>query len=345
MTAVMIDNPRHAEGTSDRRKIVEKFWIDYARCMRCNICIEVCPFEAIVMDNNWSGHEHAAYDRRDLHMDIDDLTQASRAGLLTVPFRPQDRIDAVAAEARGEQVAEVPFKFSLATARAEQEARVARGEGRAIQLRPPEKPKAIAAAAAGSAGGEEAEVLSERKLRARRMKVEREMQEFVDRGEDVPAEVTAAVEKYRSMQPDVPYGGGGSAVAAVAPAAGSAGVQGDPNSPRKLRARRMRAERDAKAALDAGQEIPAEIMAALAETGSDMASEEAKVAVATAATAAAPAAADAEGGDSPRKQRARRMKAERAAREAIASGEPVPGDVVATLASFDITVESLQRGD
>jgi hypothetical protein len=107
----------------------------------------------------------------------------------------------------------------------------------------------------------------------------------------------------------------------------------------------MRAERDAKAALDAGQEIPAEIMAALAETGSDMASEEAKAAVATAATAAAPAAADAEGGDSPRKQRARRMKAERAAREAIASGEPVPGDVVATLASFDITVESLQRGD
>jgi hypothetical protein len=67
--------------------------------------------------------------------------------------------------------------------------------------------------------------------------------------------------------------------------------------------------------------------------------------VAAAATAAAPAAGEAEGGDSPRKQRARRMKAERSAREALEKGEPVPDDVVAMLASFDITVESLQSGN
>jgi hypothetical protein len=39
------------------------------------------------------------------------------------------------------------------------------------------------------------------------------------------------------------------------------------------------------------------------------------------------------------------MRAERAAREALEKGEPIPDDVVATLASFDITVESLQSGD
>jgi hypothetical protein len=29
MSAVMHDNPKYTEGTSNRRKIVEKFWIDY----------------------------------------------------------------------------------------------------------------------------------------------------------------------------------------------------------------------------------------------------------------------------------------------------------------------------
>ena len=103
MTAVMHDNPKHPEGTSDRRKIVEKFWIDYARCMRCNICIEVCPFEAISMDNTWEGHEQATYDRRDLHKDIEDLLEASKAGKLDNPFRPLDNIEANTALAEGEE--------------------------------------------------------------------------------------------------------------------------------------------------------------------------------------------------------------------------------------------------
>ena len=43
MTVLMKDNPNHKSvgGTSGRRKIIDKFWIDYARCMRCNICVEV----------------------------------------------------------------------------------------------------------------------------------------------------------------------------------------------------------------------------------------------------------------------------------------------------------------
>ena len=92
MTATMEDNPKYAEGTSNRRKIVQKFWIDYGRCMRCNICVEVCPFEAIVMNNNWSGHEQSAYDRRDLHMDIDELLRPSRRESQSPePLRPAPR--------------------------------------------------------------------------------------------------------------------------------------------------------------------------------------------------------------------------------------------------------------
>ncbi len=78
MTVVMKDNPKFKEKESKRRKIVEKFWIDYGRCMRCNICVEVCNFEAIAMNNTWAAQELSRYDRRDLVMDVDDLLRMSK---------------------------------------------------------------------------------------------------------------------------------------------------------------------------------------------------------------------------------------------------------------------------
>jgi len=70
--------PRKA-GESKRRKIVDSFWIDYGRCMRCNICVEVCNFDAIAMNNTWSGHEQSVYDRGELVYDLDELLSKSRA--------------------------------------------------------------------------------------------------------------------------------------------------------------------------------------------------------------------------------------------------------------------------
>ena len=58
--------------------------------------LEVCPFEAIAMDNTWQGHEHSTYDRRDLHMDIAALLDVSKKGDLPLPFRPLDREELVA---------------------------------------------------------------------------------------------------------------------------------------------------------------------------------------------------------------------------------------------------------
>jgi formate hydrogenlyase subunit 6/NADH:ubiquinone oxidoreductase subunit I len=80
MTVVMKDNPKQAAGESKRRKIIDEFWIDYARCMRCNICVEVCNFEAIGMNNTWAGHELSKYDRKDLVLDLDQLLSQSKAG-------------------------------------------------------------------------------------------------------------------------------------------------------------------------------------------------------------------------------------------------------------------------
>ncbi len=78
MTVTMMDNPKFAEGKSKRRKILDEFFIDYARCMRCNICVEVCNFDAIAMNNTWAGHELSVVDRKDLVMDREQLLALSK---------------------------------------------------------------------------------------------------------------------------------------------------------------------------------------------------------------------------------------------------------------------------
>ena len=185
----MQDNPKHPEGTSDRRKIVDKFWIDYARCMRCNICVEVCPFEAIVMDNNWSGHEHSVFDRRDLHQDIEDLLASSNSGELSRPFRPLDSINLSEAVAAGEETPEATFVAAMPKAREEQIQRIEQGLGAAIQEREPEVQTTTSASSESSAAEDDFAGLSERKLRARRMKAEREAKALLEKNEEVSQEL------------------------------------------------------------------------------------------------------------------------------------------------------------
>jgi NADH-quinone oxidoreductase subunit I len=87
ITVTMKDNPKKAAGKSKRKKIVDSFYLDYARCMRCDICVEVCNFDAIVMNNTWEGIELSRYDRQDLVLDKDALLKQSRTGRLKDPFR------------------------------------------------------------------------------------------------------------------------------------------------------------------------------------------------------------------------------------------------------------------
>ena len=87
ITVTMKDNPKFAEGKSKRKKIVDKFFLDYARCMRCDICVEVCNFDAIVMNNTHEGYELSRYDRQDLVMDLPALLHQHKSGNLEDPFR------------------------------------------------------------------------------------------------------------------------------------------------------------------------------------------------------------------------------------------------------------------
>jgi NADH-quinone oxidoreductase subunit I len=47
------NNPNFEQGKSTRRRIVDAYEINWARCIVCGICIQVCNFDANVMS-----HEH-----------------------------------------------------------------------------------------------------------------------------------------------------------------------------------------------------------------------------------------------------------------------------------------------
>ena len=85
MSTTLEKNAKFAEGGSTHKSVIKDFYIDFGRCMRCNICVEVCPFDAIAMLPLWEGHEQSTYDRRELVMDLDDLLAPSRADA-AVPF-------------------------------------------------------------------------------------------------------------------------------------------------------------------------------------------------------------------------------------------------------------------
>ncbi len=380
MTAVMIDNPKYASGESNRRKIIDKFWIDYARCMRCNICVEVCNFEAIVMDNTWAGHERATFDRRDLHMDISDLLQQSIEGRLPAPFHPWDELDANVALAAGKEIPEARMRGARPEARQAQLDRIALGLPAGIREREVEAPKAApkAAASAAAGAGEGEEVLSESKIRARRMRAERQAKELETKGEPVPAELLADIEKYRTMKAGeaggVAAGGGRAATAAGIVLTGTQpdgsmrfppgigdGPKGDPNSAEKVRARRMRAERSFKELSAKGEAVSADVAKVLFDLGSDFApggtiwatlagsgnsddgvgDSSGGLAVALGGAWRPPSGIEVGGKGEPNsldKLRAKRMRAERKAAESLKSNEPIPADVLATIKELGGTV-------
>jgi NADH-quinone oxidoreductase subunit I len=84
--------PPKGEGARARtRNVLDRFAIDFALCMYCGICIEVCPFDALF----WSPEfEYSTYSLRQLTHEKEQL----RAWMDTVP--PPPELDVGAAEPR-----------------------------------------------------------------------------------------------------------------------------------------------------------------------------------------------------------------------------------------------------
>ena len=85
MSAEMKDNPKAAEGTSSRRKIIDWFEINLGRCILCGICVDVCNFDAIEMSHE---HELSKYERDGNRADLDRLLELGREYQTEVDWKP-----------------------------------------------------------------------------------------------------------------------------------------------------------------------------------------------------------------------------------------------------------------
>ena len=75
--------PAPEGGRARTRNVLDRFAIDYALCMYCGICIEVCPFDALF----WSPEfEYAEYDMHNMTHERDRL----REWMETVPPPPAE---------------------------------------------------------------------------------------------------------------------------------------------------------------------------------------------------------------------------------------------------------------
>ena len=61
-----------------KKKTIEKHVYHYSMCTLCNLCIEACPTDAIVMDQSF---EYATYDRSLLTMVLNKPGSKLRAGV------------------------------------------------------------------------------------------------------------------------------------------------------------------------------------------------------------------------------------------------------------------------
>ncbi|MDP9223916.1 MAG: NADH-quinone oxidoreductase subunit I, partial [Actinomycetota bacterium] len=55
--------PKRAGGRPRKRNVLDRFAIDYALCMYCGICVEVCPYDALFWSREF---EYAEFDIREL---------------------------------------------------------------------------------------------------------------------------------------------------------------------------------------------------------------------------------------------------------------------------------------
>ncbi|MYC07904.1 MAG: 4Fe-4S dicluster domain-containing protein [Chloroflexi bacterium] len=86
MSAKMQDNPLHAEGKSRRRKIIDEFEINLARCILCGICVDVCNFDAIEMSHE---HELSKYERNGNRADLPALLDMGKKYQQATAWQPK----------------------------------------------------------------------------------------------------------------------------------------------------------------------------------------------------------------------------------------------------------------
>ena len=113
--------PKRAGGRQRKRNVLDRFAIDYALCMYCGICVEVCPYDALF----WSPEfEYSEFDVRELTHEKERLSDWMSKVLPPPPLEegamlPGQPETAVAAGGAGPGSAQRPSPPSAGTAAAE----------------------------------------------------------------------------------------------------------------------------------------------------------------------------------------------------------------------------------
>ncbi len=133
--------PPKEGGRARTRNILDRFAIDFALCMYCGICVEVCPFDALF----WSPEfEYSTYSLRQLTHEKDQL----RAWMDTVPPPPELEVGA-------EESKEIADGLAAALKAAEQAAAAAVAVAAPAAAAPAGAPAPAAAAPAAAAPAQE----------------------------------------------------------------------------------------------------------------------------------------------------------------------------------------------
>ena len=174
----MMDNPKHAEGDSSRRKIVDYFELNVADCIMCGLCVEYCNFDAIIMSDNFDASQYA---RPNLVLDLEALLESGREQEARGRWSPPEaRKSQRRAAAQGGGTA-----ATGAGDAAEGEDRVAAARRRAAELRAQRAAERGETGETGAAPPAETGAGDERVAEARRRVAELRAQRAAERGETV----------------------------------------------------------------------------------------------------------------------------------------------------------------
>jgi formate hydrogenlyase subunit 6/NADH:ubiquinone oxidoreductase subunit I len=77
--------PKREGGRQRKRNVLDRFAIDYALCMYCGICVEVCPYDALFWSREF---EYAEYDIRELTHEKERLADWMETVLPPPPLEP-----------------------------------------------------------------------------------------------------------------------------------------------------------------------------------------------------------------------------------------------------------------
>ena len=113
--------PKRAGGRQRKRNVLDRFAIDYALCMYCGICVEVCPYDALFWSREF---EYSEFDVRELTHEKERLSDWMASVLPPPPLEegallPGQPETAVASGGAGPGSAQRPSTPTAGTAAAE----------------------------------------------------------------------------------------------------------------------------------------------------------------------------------------------------------------------------------